>query len=100
MLIQSGTLWKKHGDPEWNLDEGTGPRSCDYHITFSKPYKQPPGVSVALSYLDAIKDANLRIKASTKSITVGGFEVVFETWTDTHIWGAGVSWIAYGEPAA
>lgn len=94
-MIESGELVKDKNDVEWRLNAGIGERASGYFVKFKKKFPQPPHVVAALSYLDNIKEHNLRIGVKVRSVTKEGFEAVFTTWSDTRIYGSGVTWLAY-----
>ena len=96
MRIENGRMWANKENPEWCLLEGEGVRTYDKHIDFSESFSEPPKVVLGITYTDFINDSAHRIQAYTKDITVHGFSIEIKTWGDTHIWGAGVNWLAYG----
>lgn len=75
--------------------EGSGPASKK--VTFNKRFTHAPRILVALNKLDVSKDHNLRIRATAKDVTKDGMTLSIETWGDTGLYGAGVSWIAIEE---
>ena len=62
-------------------------------ITFSKPFSQPPGLSLGLNYLDLGNESNVRIQAYASDITSNGFRVHVDSWSDTTLHAGGVSWL-------
>lgn len=97
MRIESGRMWVDKNDTEWKLLHGTGKRTCDKHINFGQSFSKRPRIVLGLTYADFINDHNHRIKVYARDITSHGFTIEIETWADTHIWGAGVDWMAYGD---
>ena len=101
-MIQSGVLavGKAHFEsaaPDWNLLAGEGWRTYSRTICFDSSFNVPPKVHVALSALDILQGANTRIFCRATNISETNFELEIGTWCDTHVWGATVSWIAFGE---
>jgi len=96
MRIESGRMAADKNDPEWRLLEGKGKRTYDKHINFGQSFSGSPKIVLGLTYVDFINDSNHRIKVYALNITPNGFTIQIETWADTHIWAAGVDWIAYG----
>lgn len=65
-------------------------------ITFSKPFNgSPPKVIVWLNELNMSNKTNWRCKAYTSDITADSFIVHIDTWADTTLYSASVSWIAH-----
>lgn len=94
MTTQIGTLEKGSNDREWHLLNGSGARISDYTIAFPTPFAKVPQVSVSLSRLDVDHTKNLRIRLVAKDIFKTNFSVEFETWADSRIYSATVSWVA------
>lgn len=98
--IDSTAFGKVHfnaADADWNLVDGEGWRVYRKNVLFKGPFSKPPEVSVAFSALDILQGANTRIFCRTSNVTNEGFELEVGTWYDTHVWGATVSWIVFGE---
>jgi len=55
---------------------------------------------VGLQFLDIPHGPNHRLKTTAENITEEGFDLLFDTWSDTRVYGCGASWIAIGERAA
>ncbi|KAG8703281.1 hypothetical protein FRC09_004259 [Ceratobasidium sp. 395] len=66
-------------------------------ITFDKKFERAPRVYAALNYFDITNGANLRIKALVKDVTAQGLTLSIESWGDTVLNSAGVSYIAIEE---
>jgi len=78
---------------------GTGVRKISVPVEFAEPFKRPPQVMVALKRVD-LGDylSNIhRIGVRSESVTIKGFELYFETWFESLVFEAVVSWIAYTE---
>jgi len=84
------------GLPMWS---GHGDRKVSFAISFEVPFGSPPIVSLSLSGIDSAHDQNLRFRMSTKDVTPQGFSIDFDSWSDTHIARAEVSWLAIGPVA-
>jgi len=95
MEVESGQMWATKDDPQWTLLEGTGERTYKKHINFKKSFGKPPNVVLGITFTDFINDSNHRIMVKPKNITVDGFTIEIRTWSTTHIYGAGVDWLAY-----
>ena len=66
-------------------------------ISFNKTFRETPEVIVALAHLDHKADGkNLRLHADVLIVDKTGFNYQLITWCNTYIYGAGLSWIAYG----
>nr|ADI48493.1 lectin [Euperipatoides rowelli] len=63
-------------------------------VKFASAFASPPEVMVALSVIDSSKSTNLRIETRAEAITQNGFNIIVNTWGDTILLGAWVSWIA------
>ncbi|KAB5569917.1 metalloprotease [Coniochaeta sp. 2T2.1] len=66
--------------------------------TFTFPpgtYSQPPNVVVWLKALDLAKGANWRVRALARNVTADKFELSIESWSDTRLFSAAASWVAY-----
>ncbi|WP_265450327.1 H-type lectin domain-containing protein [Clostridium sp. cpc1] len=50
-----------------------------------------------MSGLDIIKNHNARVKVYVDNVTNRDFTLCIHTWSDSEIYGVGVSWMAYGE---
>lgn len=65
-------------------------------IQFEHPYDAPPKVVVWLHHIAVDSaDHHLRIKATTSNMARDGFDLHVETWDDSKLWSAGVSWLAH-----
>lgn len=108
--IESGTIDVSH-DKNYNL---LYPVSCpegvagmrghvEQHIPFSKPFRKPPKVVIAINNIDQEvvpgeqpSVNNLRVNASVMDISINGFHYNLNSWCKTKIHRIGASWIAYG----
>jgi hypothetical protein len=75
---------------------GKGPRMRRKTLKFSKKFKTPPAVHVALSMWDMDSATNARADVSAENISEEGFDVVFRTWGDTRVARARIGWMAVG----
>ena len=95
-LIQMGTFsWDLHAGAFWT---GTGDRTVAQAIQFAPAF--PAGsngvqVIVSLAQVDFSSAHNARLHAYAQNVTLAGFEIVLETWSDTMVYDAGVTWVAY-----
>ena len=66
-------------------------------ITFATPFKdaQPPKIVCFLNLLDIDRNTNWRVKAYASDIDANGFTIHVDTWADTILYSAGVTWLAY-----
>ena len=96
MLIETGSVFIDTNNPEWKLAEGSGQRIFKSRITFSRPFKTPPDLQVSLTIFDIANSANARLVVSAADATTTGFDLVFSTFADSKIFGAGAAWTAYG----
>lgn len=97
MQIRSGQAYYDQTIGGWNLLNGDGIREYRTTISFKEVFEKEPTVMVALSGLDIIKNHNARVKVYVDNVTNRDFTLCIHTWSDSEIYGVGVSWIAYGE---
>jgi len=64
-------------------------------VVFDHAYQAPPKVVVWLNKLDLSRDHNERVMAFATDITATGFTVHINSWGDTKLHGAAISWFAY-----
>lgn len=48
-----------------------------------------------LKYIDTDNRANTHILVNVENVTADGFDITFETWADSIVWGLGANWIAF-----
>jgi len=97
-LIQSGIYHCTASIcPDWNLNIGSGPRDYSIWINFPEVYDSVPAVVVNISKFDLVEGSNYRLSINPKNITTQGFDLTFSTWSDSLVYGASATWIAYGE---
>lgn len=95
--IQIGTkLDGVSESPNWTLNTGIGKRTYTAAVTFDSPFRVPPKVSLALSGQDVDQSKNNRIQLRAENITVDGFNLVYETWSDTVLHRIWATWTAIG----
>ena len=72
-------------------------------VEFDRPFAEEPTVVVALAYLDHVIDDghlnNLRIRAAVREVDPNGFYFDLNTWCNTDIYSAEMTWVAYGRSA-
>lgn len=103
IMIQSGQyIVGSTGHPDWNLyPPATGsPRSSQYRIAFQNPFKSSPHINLGITALDTQNNGgnngvNTRVKVTATKIDNEGFSILFETWSDSSVWGISVDWLAY-----
>lgn len=78
-------------DHPWNKPQ----QRTAHQITFARPYAAPPKVVLWMNRLNMVKNKNWRFKAVASNITATGFTVNLETWADSVLYSAAVSWIAH-----
>ena len=76
---------------------GDGPRQSRETVQFSSTFKSPPHVQVSISMWDISNKSNIRADVQAEKITSSGFQIVFRTWSDTHVARIRVAWTAIGE---
>lgn len=64
-------------------------------IDFDRRYAAPPAVVVWLNALEISNRANARVRAHVTDIDAAGFTLHIESWADTALHAAGVTWIAH-----
>ena len=94
--MQCGSVGGARGEPEWNLFDGEEDRTSRYVVRFDPPFGRVPTVSASLSSFDIVREANGRLRVRVENVTRFGCEIVFHTWSDTRVWAATASWIAFG----
>jgi H-type lectin domain len=76
-----------------------GWRHAAVRVTFPDPFPRPPAVMVALKRFDlGDAKANIhRIGVRADNVDLKGFQLHFETWHESLIFEAAVSWIAISQ---
>lgn len=85
-----------HCDTNEYMWSGDGARQVRWDFTFDQPFAAPPVVSAGLSGMDSSQSENLRFNIRCTEVTAEGFTLLFDTWDNTRIARAGVSWSAHG----
>ncbi|GKZ24976.1 hypothetical protein AbraIFM66951_000480 [Aspergillus brasiliensis] len=93
-LIQTG-IFDTEEKRDWTKPQLKNSKS----VTFAKPYHAPPKVVCFLRYLDLEKGKNWRIKTYASEVTTTGFTINIDSWSDTVMYRATASWIAYPQDA-
>ena len=88
--IQTGVYNTQETRP-WNAPQPEQSK----RINFKTPFKSPPKVIIWLQSLDMDKNKNWRIKVYPSDIDTDGFTVNANTWADSILYSAGVTWLAY-----
>lgn len=81
----------------YNLDKYSGERVFTFDVRFKKPMKEKPEMFIAVTYLDASNEANLRYTIEAVLITKEGFLIRVKTWSDTKIFSIGGNWLRIGQ---
>lgn len=85
-----------HVDAGEYMWAGDGPRQVRVDFSFAQPFAAAPVVTTALTGIDSSQSENLRFNIRCEDISAQGFSLLFDTWDNTHIARAGVSWTAHG----
>lgn len=64
-------------------------------ITFARPYPSTPQMVIWLNSVDLANDKNVRVRAFATDIASDGFTLHLDTWSDSRLYSAGASWIAF-----
>ncbi|MGA0617673.1 H-type lectin domain-containing protein [Paracoccus sp. KR1-242] len=86
-----------HVDNGLSMWSGAGDRKVSMQINFKTSFANPPAVTIGVTGMDSAHDQNLRFWLSAKDITEKGFTIEFDSWGDTHIARAAISWTAIGK---
>ncbi|KAF8453850.1 hypothetical protein BGX38DRAFT_1141376 [Terfezia claveryi] len=78
-------------DPAWNAEKHVTHRE----IVFAHPYEAPPKVVLWFNTLDICCQRNEHIMTFATDVTRTGFTAHINSWGDTRLYGAGISWFAY-----
>ncbi|MBC2715426.1 MAG: hypothetical protein HF978_08965 [Desulfobacteraceae bacterium] len=94
--IQTGRLYFDKEVSDYRLDEGNGKRTFRRYVKFEPEFQSANvHVIVQLAGADVSKDTNLRVKIFPERISNKGFEIVVYTWSDTILYGVGVSFLSF-----
>ncbi|KFA60174.1 hypothetical protein S40285_09749, partial [Stachybotrys chlorohalonatus IBT 40285] len=64
-------------------------------INFAKPFSRTPKVVTFLQSLDMDRSRNWRIRCYATDIDTNGFTIHADSWADSILYSAGVTWLAY-----
>jgi len=95
VLSATGELFN-HVDNELPMWAGDGDRKVSVEISFKNAFAAPPAITLGLSGIDSAHDQNLRFWLSATNVSEQGFTVTLQSWGDTHIARAAISWTAFG----
>lgn len=84
----------EYNGPMWS---GEGDRQVSVPVIFSEKFKSPPAVFVNLQMFDFGQQRNQRAEIQARDITTEGFNIHFQTWSDTKIARASAAWMAIGD---
>ncbi|UNI13346.1 hypothetical protein JDV02_000097 [Purpureocillium takamizusanense] len=88
--MQTGVYNTQETRP-WNKPQLTQSK----RINFATPFSSPPKVITWLQALDMDKSKNWRIKVYPSDIDNTGFTIHADSWADSILYSAGVTWLAY-----
>lgn len=88
--IQTGTLNTQDIRP-WNQPQTKNSKRC----TFSTPFSEPPQVVCWINFIDVDHTKNCRLAVYPTDIDAQGFTGNIDSWSDTVMFAAGMTWIAY-----
>ena len=94
-VFQTGKFSVDRTVANYSLDQGSGDRTVTVEVNFEKPFDARPFVILAVTTVDASREANLRYEVKTVSVTRDGFVFQVRTWADTKLHSLGGSWMAY-----
>ena len=95
VVLQTGTVGDSLQSASWTLEE-SGDNVVDIPVTFSPQFSRVPTVLVVLKNVDAGTTANhMMIDASAVNVTRSGMTIRFSDYSDSSIWAANATWIAY-----
>ena len=95
VVLQTGTVGDSLQNGAWTLEE-TGDNLFDVPVTFSPAFPKAPKVLVVLKNIDAgVTATHLMIDASALNVSKTGFTIRFSDYSDSSIWAANATWIAY-----
>ncbi|XP_034302039.2 uncharacterized protein [Magallana gigas] len=66
-------------------------------VTFQTPFEAKPTVTYGLYLLDTGYTRNTRVTTEVTDVTKTGLQVKLNTWADTELYGARISWMACGQ---
>ena len=75
---------------------GTGPRKVSHAVEFSEAFAAQPMVNVSLAMWDMVSDSYARAVIRAENVTQTGFDLVFRTWSVTHVGRVSARWLAIG----
>lgn len=90
LLLQMGSFCTTQDHP-WNVKQNL----TQTWVAFQSPYKLPPKVVIWLTQIDSDKSYNERVMAFATDITPEGFNLHINTWGDSFLYAAAISWFAY-----
>jgi hypothetical protein len=95
VVLQTGTVGDSLQNGAWTLEE-SGDNTFDIPVTFSPAFTRAPRVLVVLKNVDAGTTAtHMMIDASAVNVTRNGMTIRFSDYSDSSIWAANATWIAY-----
>ncbi|NJM82475.1 MAG: hypothetical protein HC844_08230 [Tabrizicola sp.] len=76
---------------------GKGPRESRHRQDFDDPFVAPPVVMVSISMWDIDHKTNSRADITAENVGPSGFDIVFRTWSDSHVARIRADWTAIGQ---
>ena len=101
--VQSGRVslpYRRRGEARPAVREGGnrgGSRGVQDRVVFPEPFESVPKVTMALSLLDISSAANTRVVVTVDAVDEKGFDYVFFTWGNTHVYEASAVWVAVAQ---
>lgn len=94
--VETGTYyWDLNGINSKLWVSGSGVRTVSKKICFKKEFQYPPKVTLGFYHLDMLNNANFRANAYVAGVTTTKcFYAAFNTWSNSHPWAIGISWVA------
>ena len=63
-------------------------------VNFNPPFAEKPALTYGLFLLDSNKNQNVRVRTKVDNLSTTGFKLTIQTFADTVMWGARISWMA------
>lgn len=83
------------GDRSLNNGEPSGLKVAERAVTFTRPFKTIPNVTLTIRHLDSNADnRQTRILVEAKNVTEKGFTAVFKTWVKSKVYDVIVDYLA------
>jgi hypothetical protein len=99
-LVQIGHVDYPVAHEPFRAGKPKGRRWVDVPVTFDTPFARAPRVVVSLQKIDLgdpFGHSINRLTVSAENVARTGFQLRFETWEDSKVYGAAASWIAISD---